>query len=122
MREVVSISRWHQEEPKDLIKSDMDIEEARGRHQMRDQGVEANNGVKRKGMVRELSRGFHKVSQINEFSRQRREDKDAHNLISKSNEELEERPIRPVDGKKKATCSVARGKLPQPSFNLNIGQ
>ncbi|KAK5846319.1 hypothetical protein PVK06_002602 [Gossypium arboreum] len=101
MREVVFVSRWHQEELKDLVKSDMDMEEARGRYQMWDQGVEANNGVKGKGVVRELSRRFHRVNQINEFARQMREDDDAHNMISKSHAELEERPIGTVDGKKR---------------------
>ncbi|PPS09087.1 hypothetical protein GOBAR_AA11567 [Gossypium barbadense] len=101
MREVVFVSRWHREELKDLVKSDMDTEEAHGRYQMWDQGVEANNGVKGKGVVRELSRRFHRVNQINEFARQMREDDDAHNMISKSNAELEERPIGTVDGKKR---------------------
>lgn len=44
------VSRWHQEEPKYLIKSDMDLEEARKRNQMRPQGNEKINNVRGKGV------------------------------------------------------------------------
>ncbi|MBA0707465.1 hypothetical protein Golax_019509 [Gossypium laxum] len=39
-RETMAVSRWHREEPKDIIKSDMDLEEACRRNQMWFNGIE----------------------------------------------------------------------------------
>ncbi|KAH1122608.1 hypothetical protein J1N35_005768 [Gossypium stocksii] len=60
--ETMAMSRWNREEPKDIIKSDMDLEEAHRRNWMWFHGVEDVNSVRGKGLVMELRRRFHRFN------------------------------------------------------------
>ncbi|KAK5842531.1 hypothetical protein PVK06_004902 [Gossypium arboreum] len=110
MREMMAVSRWHREEPKDIIKSDMDLEDGRRRNQMLFYGVKYINRARGKCVVRELRRRFHRFNQVNEIGSQRIEGETIHNMIMESNEVLEEKPIGLVERKKRQRVQKIKGR------------
>ncbi|MBA0760041.1 hypothetical protein Gotri_022831 [Gossypium trilobum] len=77
---------------------------------MRFHGVEDVNSARGKGVNRELCRRFQRLNQVNEIGSQRCEDETIHNMITESNEVLEERPIGPAEGKKRQRVQQIEGR------------
>ncbi|MBA0738603.1 hypothetical protein Gogos_011935 [Gossypium gossypioides] len=108
-RELITVSKWHREEPKEVIKNDMDLEEICRRNQMRSQGEEEFNNVRGRGVEKELSRRCYRFNKVNELANRRCENEATHNMIIEANEVLKKTPTGPVDGKKRQRIQQIEG-------------
>ncbi|KAH1130789.1 hypothetical protein J1N35_002167 [Gossypium stocksii] len=96
-RDLMNVSKWHREEQKEVVRSDLDLDETRRRRLIRSQEEEELNIMGGKSDEREVDRRFYRINKAHDAENRRGEIDTMHAMIIKDNGILEESLIDPVD-------------------------